>query len=89
MLLRRLLGVEATAHGFRSSFRDWTAETDPGFPSEVAENMGFPTYRGQDGGRLPARRSGSEKRRALMDAWAAYLSGAVAAVVPLRRAQSE
>ena len=35
MLLRRL-GVDATAHGFRSSFRDWAAEAT-NFPREVAE----------------------------------------------------
>jgi integrase len=35
MLLRRL-EVEATAHGFRSSFRDWAA-AETGFSSEVCE----------------------------------------------------
>jgi integrase len=35
MLLRRL-GVNVTAHGFRSSFRDWAAEAT-NYPREVAE----------------------------------------------------
>ena len=35
MMLRRMK-VDATAHGFRSSFRDWAAETTH-FPREVCE----------------------------------------------------
>src|SRR4029077_8195650 len=36
MLLRRMGRGDLTAHGFRSSFRDWAAERT-GFPAEVAE----------------------------------------------------
>jgi len=36
MLLRRMSRGDMTAHGFRSSFRDWAAERT-GFPAEVAE----------------------------------------------------
>ncbi len=36
MLLRRMKRDDLTAHGFRSSFRDWAAERT-NFPSEVAE----------------------------------------------------
>jgi integrase len=36
MLLRRMERADLTAHGFRSSFRDWCAERT-NFPSEVAE----------------------------------------------------
>src|SRR5262249_54973208 len=36
MLLRRMGRDDLTAHGFRSSFRDWAAERT-NFPSEVAE----------------------------------------------------
>ena len=36
MLLRRMGRGDVTAHGFRSSFRDWAAERTT-FPSEVAE----------------------------------------------------
>lgn len=34
--LLRDMGMSATAHGFRSSFRDWVSE-ETNFPSEVAE----------------------------------------------------
>lgn len=36
MLLRRMGRGDLTAHGFRSSFRDWAAERTT-FPAEVAE----------------------------------------------------
>ena len=36
MLLRRMKVEGVTAHGFRSSFRDWAGEVT-GFPREVAE----------------------------------------------------
>ena len=36
MLLRRTNIEDATVHGFRSSFRDWTAEETP-FAREIAE----------------------------------------------------
>jgi hypothetical protein len=36
MTLRRMNRADLTAHGFRSTFRDWTAETTD-FPGEVAE----------------------------------------------------
>ncbi len=35
-LLRRMRRGDLTAHGFRSTFRDWAAERT-GFPNEVAE----------------------------------------------------
>jgi integrase len=36
MLLRRMARGDLTAHGFRSSFRDWAAEATA-FPRELAE----------------------------------------------------
>jgi integrase len=36
MLLRRMEQTEITAHGFRSTFRDWCAETTA-YPHEMAE----------------------------------------------------
>lgn len=73
MALRRM-GVVATAHGFRSSFRDWCAE-ETAFPGEVAEmalahsvaNRVEAAYRR---GKLLA------KRRELMLAWQNYVLGA-------------
>jgi integrase len=45
MLLRRMGRGELTAHGFRSTFRDWAAECT-NFPREIAEmrwRMSSPT----------------------------------------------
>ena len=71
MLLRRV-GVPVTAHGFRSSFRDWAAESTS-FPREVAEmalahvveNKVEAAYR---------RGDLFEKRRELMSAWYSFIS---------------
>ena len=86
MLLRRMGRDDLTAHGFRSSFRDWAAERT-NFQSEVAEmalahvvaNKVEAAYR---------RGDLFEKRRRLMDAWAEFLAKAPAdgKVVSLRRA---
>jgi len=69
MLLRRT-GVEVTVHGFRSTFRDWAAETT-GFPHEVCEMALAHTIANKA---EAAYRRGDlfEKRRDLMNAWAAY-----------------
>lgn len=87
MQLRRM-AKGFTVHGFRSSFRDWAAETT-GFTHEVCEmalahtigNKGEAAYR--RGVLLP-------KRRKLMEAWADYccgkgaLSGLSENVLPIR-----
>ena len=70
--LLRERGISAVPHGFRSSFRDWGAERTE-FPREVLEaalahkvpNAVEAAY---------ARTDHFERRRALMDAWAAYLA---------------
>ena len=70
MLLRRLERSDLTAHGFRSSFRDWVAErTD--FPSEVAEMALAHTVSSKV---EQAYRRGDmyERRQRLMEAWAAF-----------------
>lgn len=79
MLLRRMDRSDLTAHGFRSTFRDWISETTE-FSSEVAEmalahvvsNKVEAAYRRGD---LLA------KRRELMEAWAAFCCGAAPAEV--------
>jgi integrase len=71
-VLRRMGRGELTAHGFRSSFRDWAAETTA-YPAELVEmalshavsNKVEAAYR---------RGDLFEKRRRLMDDWAAYCS---------------
>jgi len=75
------LAERATVHGFRSSFRDWCADT--GKAREVAEAALAHTVGGVEGAYF--RSDLFERRRRLMDAWAAYLTGADAQVVALRR----
>lgn len=66
------LGLPCTVHGFRSAFKDWAAEeTDT--PNEVSE-MAL-AHRVKSETEAAYRRGALlDKRRALMDAWAAYLS---------------
>ena len=72
MTLRRM-GVPVTAHGFRSSFRDWAAEATS-YPNEVAEmalahvvaNRVEAAYR---------RGDLLEKRREIMNDWSAFCEG--------------
>ncbi|MCB1359414.1 MAG: site-specific integrase [Maritimibacter sp.] len=66
------MGVEGvTAHGFRSSFRDWAGEcTD--FPREVAEQA-LAHVVGDETERAYRRGDALEKRRELMKAWTGYI----------------
>jgi len=67
-LLRRMKHTDITAHGFRSTFRDWTAESTD-FPREVAEAALAHTL----GDKVEAAyRRGDlfAKRQQLMEAWA-------------------
>jgi integrase len=69
MVLRRLK-VQATAHGFRSSFRDWVGdETD--FDPSLAEAALAHTLSSKVE-KAYRRKTAIEKRRQLMEAWAAY-----------------
>lgn len=73
MLLRRLGRNDITAHGFRSTFRDWAAErTD--FPNEVVEMALAHTISNKV---EAAYRRGDlfDKRRQLAEAWAAFCAG--------------
>ena len=74
------LAERATVHGFRSSFRDWCAET--GQPRELAEAALAHTVPGVEGAYF--RSDLFERRRHLMADWAQYLTGGGAAVVQLR-----
>jgi integrase len=69
-LLRRMKRTDITVHGFRSSFRDWAAE-QTNFPREVAEAALAHVVKDKT---EAAYQRGDllEKRRRLMDAWAAY-----------------
>jgi integrase len=61
---------EITAHGFRSTFRDWCAE-QTSFPSEVAE-MALAHAVGDKVEAAYRRGDLFEKRQQLMDAWARH-----------------
>jgi integrase len=82
--LRRMGRGDLTAHGFRSSFRDWAAETT-GFPSDVVE-MALAHVISSKVEAAYRRGDLFSKRRRLMDAWASHcaLSTQVGVVVPLR-----
>jgi integrase len=69
MLMRRMK-VEATPHGFRSSFRDW-AGVRTNFARDVVE-LALAHQVGDDTERAYRRSSALEKRRKLMDAWARF-----------------
>lgn len=66
-----------TVHGFRSSFRDWAAEMMPTVPAMVAE-MALAHSVGTETERAYLRTDLLAQRRALMDAWAAYITGTAA-----------
>ena len=70
MVLRRMARADLTVHGFRSTFRDWTAET-AGYPRDVAEAALAHTLRDKT---EAAYRRGDlfDKRRRLMAEWAAF-----------------
>lgn len=67
-LLRRM-NVDATAHGFRSSFRDWAGDCTS-HERDVAEAALAHAVGGVEG--AYRRATALEKRRALMDEWATY-----------------
>jgi integrase len=83
-LLRRMKRTDLTAHGFRSTFRDWAAERTA-FPREVVEMalahaIANPVEAAYRRGDL------FEKRRQLMESWATFCTtpAAEGTVVPLR-----
>jgi len=75
-VLRRMNAGKITVHGFRSAFRDW-AGNETSFPREVCEaalahstgNAVEAAYRREDA---------LEKRRTLMDSWAAFIGSHLA-----------
>ena len=69
MLLRRM-NHDVTAHGFRSSFRDWAGEKTT-FPRDLAEQA-LAHAVGDDTERAYRRMQGLERRRKMMDAWAKF-----------------
>jgi len=84
-VLKRMERTDITVHGFRSTFRDWCAEST-NFPAHVAEMALAHALRDKT---EAAYRRGDlfEKRARLMAAWAGYCSKPAmpAAVVPIRQ----
>lgn len=84
MLLRRMK-VDITVHGFRSAFRDWSAERT-GYAHEVCE-MALAHVIGNKSEAAYRRGDLFDKRRRLMDDWATYCASDGMAginVMPLR-----
>ena len=73
MLLRRMGCDDFTVHGFRSSFRDWAGDATD-FPRELVEQALAHTIQNK-AERAYRRQTAVERRRALMEAWGAYLGG--------------
>ena len=81
MTLRRMERQDITAHGFRSSFRDWASERT-NTPSAVCEAALAHTVR--DKAEAAYNRTDLfERRRKLMGAWAAFATAKQADVVSL------
>jgi integrase len=76
MLLRRIGRGDLTAHGFRSTFRDWAAECT-NYPSEVVE-MALAHAVGDKVEAAYRRGDLLVKRFALMNRWAEFCSSAAA-----------
>jgi integrase len=72
-VLKRMGRSHITVHGFRSSFRDWAGEAT-NFPREVIEAALAHQLKDKAEAAY-ARGDLFQKRRALMEAWAAYLRG--------------
>jgi integrase len=86
MVLRRMGRADITTHGFRSSFRTWAAERTA-FPRELIEAaLAHTTGNAVE---IAYQRSDViEKRRKLMEAWAAFVASPQrrdTKVTPIRR----
>jgi integrase len=73
-MMERMGRPKLTTHGFRSTFRDWVAE-QTAFPSEVAE-AALAHAIGDKTEAAYRRGTMFEKRRALMQQWAAFCATA-------------
>lgn len=89
-LLERMGRSDITAHGFRSTFRDWAAEVTA-FPRDVAE-MALAHTISNDVEEAYRRGDLLQKRFRLMEEWSNYcdtIQGAsISQVVPIRHAKS-
>ena len=87
MMLRRMKIENATVHGFRSSFRDW-AGNETSYPRELIETA-LAHVVGDKAEQAYRRSDALEKRRQLMEAWAAYCAAdPTQKVVPMLRREA-
>ena len=75
-------GRIATAHGFRSSFRDWASEN--GYPRDLAERALAHTVKNQVEAAYH-RTDLLEQRRAMMEVWAEHVEGLMGQPSPQKR----
>lgn len=83
MLLRRMKIENVTVHGFRSTFRDWASEAAQA-PREIAE-MSLSHNVGNTVERAYARSDLLDRRRALLERWAQYVTGKQGQIVRLTK----
>jgi integrase len=74
-VIKRMKLGHVTIHGFRSSFRDWAGDRTH-FPRELAESA-LAHAVGDAVERSYRRSDALERRRELMDAWAAFIEPGV------------
>lgn len=80
----RRMKTDATVHGFRSSFRDWSEERT-NYPNNVCESALAHTVRNK--AEAAYRRTDHlEQRVGLMETWAQFVTGATGDVIQLRQA---
>lgn len=70
MMLRRMGAHDVTVHGFRSTFRDW-AGNRTSFPRELAEHA-LAHVIGDKAEQAYRRDDALERRRPMMEVWAAF-----------------
>lgn len=86
MMLRKMGLGQYTVHGLRSSFRDWVSE-ETDFARDLAE-VALAHLVGDETERAYRRGDALEKRRHLMDAWAAFVVGESGAPSKMRVSSS-
>jgi integrase len=72
--MTQTMGVKATIHGLRSSFRDWAGDTTHFARNDIEECLGHAV--GDATERAYRRKDGLDKRRVIMEAWANHCAGA-------------
>jgi integrase len=70
------MGVNATIHGFRSSFRDWAGDETHFARNDIEECLGHAVGNAVE--RAYRRKDGLDKRRVIMAAWESFCEGQLA-----------